>query len=81
MKLESLLAASMAVTALATTLQAAEWQVTTTGNDSNPGTTQAPLRTIQRAADLANPGDTITVHVVFTSNAIVHTIDVPVHVT
>ena len=32
------------------------------GNDANPGTQAAPLRTIQRAADLAQPGDVITVH-------------------
>jgi len=32
------------------------------GNDSNPGMLAAPLRTIQRAADLAQPGDIIIVH-------------------
>ncbi len=41
---------------------AAEYHVATTGNDGNPGTKRAPLRTIQRAADLAQPGDVITVH-------------------
>jgi alpha-L-arabinofuranosidase len=41
---------------------AAELHVTMGGNDSNPGTRKSPLRTIQRAADLAQPGDTITVH-------------------
>ena len=30
--------------------------------NSNPGSKSAPLRTIQRAADLARPGDVITVH-------------------
>ena len=34
----------------------------TAGNDSNPGKASAPFRTIQHAADLAQPGDTITVH-------------------
>jgi alpha-N-arabinofuranosidase len=48
--------------ALAATLHAAEFHVATTGKDSNPGTQAAPLRTIQRAADLAQPADTITVH-------------------
>jgi len=48
--------------ALATTLGAAEFHVTTGGNDSHPGTQAAPLRTIQRAAELAQPGDVITVH-------------------
>ncbi|MFA7006738.1 MAG: DUF1565 domain-containing protein, partial [Verrucomicrobiia bacterium] len=48
--------------ALATTIHAAEFHVATTGNDTNRGTKAAPLRTIQRAADLAQPGDVITVH-------------------
>ena len=42
--------------------QATEFFVATSGNDANPGTPAAPLRTIQRAADLAQPGDAITVH-------------------
>ncbi|MBN2477150.1 MAG: carbohydrate-binding protein [Pirellulales bacterium] len=41
---------------------AAELHVATTGRDSAAGTASAPLRTIQKAADLAQPGDTITVH-------------------
>lgn len=41
---------------------ATEFHVATTGSDDNPGTKKAPLRTIQRAADLAQPGDVITVH-------------------
>jgi len=44
------------------TLSAAEFHVATNGSDTHPGTRKAPLRTIQRAADLAQPGDTITVH-------------------
>lgn len=43
-------------------LHAAEFHVATAGNDSNPGTQAAPLRTVQCAANLAQPGDTITVH-------------------
>ncbi len=39
-----------------------EFHVAVNGDDSDPGTRAAPLRTIQRAADLAQPGDTITVH-------------------
>jgi hypothetical protein len=35
--------------------------VATTGDDSNAGTLAAPLRTIQRAVDLAQPGTTIQV--------------------
>ena len=41
---------------------ATEFHVAITGNDAGPGTQAAPLRTIQRAADLAQPGDTVTVH-------------------
>ena len=43
-------------------VHATEYHVAKTGSDSNPGTKDSPLRTIQRAADLAHPGDTITVH-------------------
>jgi pectin methylesterase-like acyl-CoA thioesterase len=40
----------------------AEYHVAITGSDASPGTQAAPFRTIQRAADLAQPGDTVTVH-------------------
>jgi alpha-N-arabinofuranosidase len=52
----------LAVAALAATIHAAEFHVATNGNDANRGTTAAPLRTIQRAAELAQPGDVVTVH-------------------
>jgi alpha-N-arabinofuranosidase len=51
-----------AIACLAAAAPAAEIHVALTGEDSNPGTVAAPLRTIQRAADLAQPGDVITVH-------------------
>ncbi|MGK3938250.1 hypothetical protein RKD19_001093 [Streptomyces canus] len=35
--------------------------VATNGNDTAPGTLAQPLRTVQRAVDLAKPGDTISV--------------------
>jgi alpha-N-arabinofuranosidase len=41
---------------------AAEFHVATNGNDVNSGARTSPLRTIQRAAELAQPGDLITVH-------------------
>ncbi len=41
---------------------AAEIHVAPKGDDGNPGTENKPFRTIQRAADVARPGDTITVH-------------------
>ncbi len=47
---------------LPVTPKATEFHVALTGNDSNRGTKSAPLRTIQRAADLAQPGDVVTVH-------------------
>ena len=50
------------VIALAAGLRAADLHVAGGGKDSNPGTQAEPLRTIQRAADLARPGDVITVH-------------------
>ena len=40
----------------------AELHVAITGNDANAGSVAAPLRTIQHAAGLAQPGDVITVH-------------------
>lgn len=39
-----------------------EYHVTTTGNDAADGKMESPLRTINRAAQLAQPGDTVTVH-------------------
>ncbi len=44
-------------------VQAREYHVSATkGNDANPGTEDAPFRTIGRAAEYAYPGDVITVH-------------------
>lgn len=43
-------------------VRAGEFHVAPGGDDAAPGTKAAPLRTIQRAADLAQPGDVITVH-------------------
>jgi alpha-L-arabinofuranosidase len=48
--------------ALATATQATEFHVASNGDDGARGTRTAPLRAIQRAADLAQPGDVITVH-------------------
>ncbi len=39
-----------------------EFHVSTKGNDSNAGTEAEPLKTISAAAELALPGDVITVH-------------------
>ena len=43
-------------------LQAAEFHVATSGSDAHSGTAKEPFRTLQHAADLAQPGDVITVH-------------------
>ena len=40
----------------------AELHVSVRGDNANPGSPSRPVRTIQRAADLAQPGDVITVH-------------------
>jgi hypothetical protein len=46
---------------IAVSAQAATYYVATTGSDSNPGTEAAPLRTIQKGADVARAGDTVVV--------------------
>ena len=43
-------------------IQARRYHVSVKGDDTNKGTAQAPFRTISRAAELAQPGDVITVH-------------------
>lgn len=53
----------LTIVALTTVVaQATEFHVATHGADGNPGTQPAPLRSIQHAAELARPGDVITVH-------------------
>ncbi len=47
---------------LAASLAAREFHVSPSGDNAHDGSASRPLRTIQRAADLAQPGDTITVH-------------------
>lgn len=57
-----LVIACLSFVACAATLPAAEIHVAKTGADTNPGTREAPLSTISRAAALARPGDVVTVH-------------------
>lgn len=45
-----------------TTDTAAVYHVAPSGNDQNPGSQEAPFRTINKAAQLARPGDTVLVH-------------------
>jgi len=47
---------------VAGSILAAEYHVAKNGNDANAGSVKKPFLTIQRAADLAQPGDVITVH-------------------
>jgi hypothetical protein len=55
--------AAAAVLALLPSLLAAQsWHVSTRGSDSGAGTSSSPFRTVQKAADVARPGDTILVH-------------------
>ncbi len=44
------------------TLSAREYYVSKTGSDKNQGTVNSPFLTIQAAANIAQPGDVITVH-------------------
>ncbi|HEV2136768.1 MAG TPA: right-handed parallel beta-helix repeat-containing protein [Terracidiphilus sp.] len=55
-------ATAAALLLFAVTARAATYHVSITGNDANPGTSAAPFRTIQHAADVAEPGDTVIVH-------------------
>jgi hypothetical protein len=48
--------------AFAAAAHATEFHVATSGKDSNAGSKRAPFLTVQRAADAAQPGDTITIH-------------------
>lgn len=57
-----ILPAFLAVTLISLTAIATEFHVSAKGNDAQRGTKQAPWRTIQHAAELAQPGDVITVH-------------------
>jgi len=47
---------------LITAVAGREIHVAVTGDDAAPGTTAQPLRTIQRGADVAQPGDTVLIH-------------------
>lgn len=59
--MNALSASSLAVILLTAAARAAEFHVAINGNDQNPGTIKRPFRTIQHAADVAQPGDVITV--------------------
>ncbi len=54
--------AAAALLLAASPAPARELHVALAGDDAQDGSSAAPLRTLQRAADLAQPGDTVTVH-------------------
>ena len=60
--MKRLYVAAFAALSLSMAAQATTFYVATNGRDVNRGTDASPLRTIQHAADLAQPGDTIIVH-------------------
>jgi hypothetical protein len=43
-------------------IQAAEWHVSTSGDDANPGDRRRPFATLQRAERQVEPGDTVFIH-------------------
>jgi len=61
-KMKAALICLSTIVAFVAAVNAGELHVAINGNDSNSGTKEAPFRTIQRAANVAQPGDTITVH-------------------
>lgn len=56
-----MLALTVFAVLLVTTQEPAIYFVANSGDDSNPGTASAPFRSIQRAVDTAQPGDTVIV--------------------
>lgn len=47
---------------LSAAIQARDYHVSVKGDDTNKGTAKAPFKTISKAAEVAQPGDVITVH-------------------
>jgi hypothetical protein len=53
---------AIAALVIAVSSQAADYHIAKNGNDTNKGSAKKPLLTIQAEAELAQPGDTVTVH-------------------
>jgi alpha-N-arabinofuranosidase len=53
---------AISIISAACSLQAAEYHVAPSGLDSNEGSNSKPFKTISAAAEIAQPGDVITVH-------------------
>jgi len=60
--MKTILIAFLTALTFATVTRATDYHVALNGNDANPGASTVPFRTIQHAADVAQPGDVITVH-------------------
>jgi alpha-N-arabinofuranosidase len=60
--MRTIFVAFLTVLTVVTVTRATNFHVAPDGNDAKPGTQTAPFRTIQHAANLAQPGDVITVH-------------------
>ena len=58
---DSTKSASATITMQAPSRSGVTFYVSTTGNDAGPGTPSAPWRTIQHAANMVHPGDTVQV--------------------
>lgn len=54
-------AAAVMLLLMASAAQAATYYVAVTGSNANPCTSAAPCATLQKAADIVNPGDTVIV--------------------
>jgi len=54
--------ASCGLVLMSMTLRSEEYHVSVNGNDANPGTVSKPFKTISAAAEVARPGDVISVH-------------------
>jgi hypothetical protein len=54
--------AALAATAAAAAAAATEFHVALSGDDGNDGSAARPFRTVQRGAEVAQGGDTVTVH-------------------
>ena len=60
--LTALAAAGLLTGAAARAPAQTTWHVSSGGSDTNRGTASSPFRTVQKAADVVRPGDTILVH-------------------
>lgn len=58
----SFLVAGLGLAVFGSSVQAATYEVSTAGSDANAGTAAAPWKTLQKAANVVNPGDIVLVN-------------------